>query len=136
MAGQGLLFVKAQAWKEILRLKMLTSCFKIIELEKIHQTEIEFMKKLIICITSITFFIFPLVSICDAQKQATPIEDGKALFEKKCGSCHGIKKATGQKKNKTEWADTVMRMKNKNGAPVNDDEAKIIIDYLGKNYGK
>jgi len=94
------------------------------------------MKKLITCIASITFFIFPLVSICDAQKQATPIEDGKALFDKKCGSCHGIKKATNQKKNKTEWADTVMRMKNKNGAPVNDDEAKIIIDYLAKNYGK
>lgn len=91
------------------------------------------MKRLIICIIGIILFIFPVVSVCNAQKQA---EDAKTLFEKKCGICHGIKKATGQKKNHPEWADTVMRMKNKHGAPVNESEAKSITDYLAKNYVK
>jgi cytochrome c5 len=91
------------------------------------------VKRLIICIVGITFFIFPVVSVCNAQTQS---EDTKMLFEKKCSACHGIKKATGQKKNQAEWADTVLRMKNKHGAPVNESEAKSITDYLAKNYVK
>mgnify|MGYP001767765464 CR=1 FL=1 len=91
------------------------------------------MKRLIICILGITFFIFPVVSVCYAQTQA---EDTRTLFEKKCSACHAIKKATSQKKSQTEWADTVMRMKNKHGAPVNESEAKSITDYLAKNYVK
>lgn len=94
------------------------------------------MKRFIICIIGVTFFILPIVSVCNAKKQAGEAGDIKTLFEKKCSGCHGTKKATGQKKNQVEWADTVMRMKNKNGAPVNDNEAKAIIDYLAKNYGK
>jgi hypothetical protein len=98
--------------------------------------EIEPMKRLIICIICIAFFILPVVSVCNAQKQAGQAGDIKTLFEKKCGSCHGIKKATSQKKAQAEWTETVMRMKNKNGAPVNDEEAKTIIEYLAMNYGK
>lgn len=94
------------------------------------------MNRLIMYIVGIIFFMLPLVSVCNAQKQTMQEVDGKTLFEKKCGSCHGIKKATGQKKNQTEWTDTVMRMKNKNGAPVNDNEARSIIEHLAKNYGK
>jgi mono/diheme cytochrome c family protein len=94
------------------------------------------MKRLIIGIIGITFFILPVVSACNTQKQTGQAGDIKTLFEKKCDACHGIKKATGQKKNQAEWTETVMRMKNKNGAPVNDEEAKIIIGYLAKNYGK
>ena len=29
-----------------------------------------------------------------------------------------------------------MRMKNVRGAPINDQETNLIIDYLAKNYGK
>ena len=41
-----------------------------------------------------------------------------------------------EQKTQPEWADTVLRMKNKNGAPVNEEEAKSITEYLAKNYGK
>jgi len=94
------------------------------------------MKKLVIFIIGVTFFILPVVSVCSAEKQSGQATDTKALFEKKCSTCHSSKKATGQKKNQAEWADTVMRMKNKNGAPVNDEEAKSITEHLAKNYGK
>lgn len=94
------------------------------------------MKKLVIFIIGVAFFILPVVSACSAEKQTGQAADTKALFEKKCSTCHSSKKATGQKKNQAEWADTVLRMKNKNGAPVNDEEAKSITEHLAKNYGK
>ncbi len=93
------------------------------------------MNRLIMYIVGIIFFMLPLVSVCNAQKQTVQEVDGKTLFEKKCGSCHGIKKLRSEKI-RPEWTDTVMRMKNKNGAPVNDNEARSIIEHLAKNYGK
>lgn len=94
------------------------------------------MKRMVTCIIAIVFFVFSFVFACNAQKKADQASDTKALFDKKCSACHSTKKATGQKKNQTDWTDTVMRMKNKNGAPVNDDEAKTIIAFLTENYGK
>jgi hypothetical protein len=40
------------------------------------------------------------------------------------------------KKTANEWENTVMQMKNVNGVPITDEEAKVIIDYLSKNYSK
>jgi mono/diheme cytochrome c family protein len=94
------------------------------------------MKKLVILIIGVAFLILPVVSPCSAEKQSGQVADTKALFEKKCSTCHSIKKPTSAKKTQSEWNETVMRMKNKNGAPVNDDEAKVIIEYLAKNFGK
>ena len=34
------------------------------------------------------------------------------------------------------WEKTVNKMINVMGAPINDTDKKIIIDYLVKNYGK
>lgn len=62
--------------------------------------------------------------------------DAKALFEKKCIQCHTLDRATTTKKTQAEWKDTVMRMKNVNGAPITDEQAKTIIEYLTENYGK
>jgi len=57
------------------------------------------------------------------------------LFESKCSICHSIDRPKSKKKSKKGWESTVMRMKNKNGCPINDEEAKIIIDYLAEKYG-
>lgn len=78
----------------------------------------------------------PTVSGVRAEKPAGQEAEVKALFDKKCSACHATRKATRQKKSQPEWTETVMRMKNKNGAPVSDEEAKMIIEYLAKNYGK
>lgn len=61
--------------------------------------------------------------------------DAEALFEKKCGICHSIDRPKSTNKTEKGWKRTVKRMK-KNGAPITDEEAKIIIDYLVENYGK
>jgi cytochrome c2 len=94
------------------------------------------MKKLLILIVGIAFFVLPVAASAQAKQQTGKALDAKALFEKKCSSCHSIKKPTSVKKTQPEWADTVMRMKNKNGAPVNEEETKIIIAFLAENYGK
>jgi len=62
-------------------------------------------------------------------------DGGKALFEQKCSVCHSADRAKAKKKDRAGWEKTVMRMKNVNGCPITDDEAKTIIDYLTKNYG-
>jgi cytochrome c5 len=62
--------------------------------------------------------------------------DAKNLFESKCSLCHTIERPKSKNKTKAGWETTVKRMKNKNGAPVTDEEAKAIIDYLSGKYGK
>jgi len=61
--------------------------------------------------------------------------DAEKLFESKCSVCHSIERPKSKKKTKAEWETTVMRMKNKNGCPVSDEEAKTIINYLSEKYG-
>ncbi|GBD98527.1 hypothetical protein BMS3Abin07_00547 [bacterium BMS3Abin07] len=50
--------------------------------------------------------------------------------------CHSIDRPKQRKNQKKGWDATVMRMKDKNGCPITDEEAKIIIDYLAEEYGK
>jgi cytochrome c5 len=57
------------------------------------------------------------------------------LFESKCSLCHSIERPKSKKKSKEGWKTTVMRMKNKNGCPITDEEAQMIIDYLADKYG-
>jgi len=61
---------------------------------------------------------------------------GKDLFEKKCSTCHSIQRAKSKRKTREQWEATVMRMKDRNRAPISAEEARIIIDYLVKSYGK
>lgn len=65
-------------------------------------------------------------------------EKGKAeqLFESKCSLCHSINRPKSKKKSREGWESTVMRMKNKNGCPITDEEAKMIIDYLAEEHGE
>ena len=56
------------------------------------------MKKLVICIIGVAFFILPVFSACSAEKQTGQAVDTKALFEKKCSTCHELKKPKSEKK--------------------------------------
>ena len=63
-------------------------------------------------------------------------KNAQLLFERKCGTCHSIEKPKSKKKTKMEWEKTVMRMKNVNMAPMSSEEARVIVDYLARDYGK
>jgi cytochrome c2 len=91
------------------------------------------IKKFKVSILAIAFLAIPTMLVYSAEKSNV---DAKALFEQMCSMCHSIDRPKSEKKTAKEWESTVMRMKNVHGCPIRDDEAKIIIDYLSKNYGK
>ena len=91
------------------------------------------MKSLIVYLSAIAFLAVSVITVYGAEKGKV---DAKAFFEQKCSTCHSIDRPKSKKKTAKEWESTVMRMKNVNGCPITDEEAKIIIDYLAKNYGK
>ncbi|GAB4259563.1 MAG: hypothetical protein Kow0092_07860 [Deferrisomatales bacterium] len=63
------------------------------------------------------------------------LEKARGLFEAKCSLCHSIERPKRKRKTKEGWTRTVMRMKNRNGCPVTDEEAATIIDYLTAHHG-
>jgi hypothetical protein len=91
------------------------------------------MKRFATYILVILFVTTSGLSAYSAEKEKV---DAKTLFEKKCSICHNLDRAKSKKKTVKEWETTVMRMKNVRGAPINDQETNLIIDYLAKNYGK
>jgi len=93
------------------------------------------MKKMIVAILACS-----LIAVFGLWNQALSSHheekmDAEKLFESKCSICHTIDRPKSKKKTKAEWETTVMRMKNKNGCPVSDEEARAIIDYLSEKYG-
>jgi competence ComEA-like helix-hairpin-helix protein len=59
---------------------------------------------------------------------------GKEVFAKICSGCHELDLATGQKKSKDEWKQTVDRMIGY-GAEVTKEQSDQIVNYLAANYG-
>jgi mono/diheme cytochrome c family protein len=59
----------------------------------------------------------------------------KELFEIKCSMCHSLDRPASKRKSYDEWLSTVTRMRG-NGAPVTDEEAVVIAEYLAATYGK
>lgn len=59
--------------------------------------------------------------------------DGKALFEGRCASCHGLDRTTSKKKSADAWKSTVERMVAK-GAELTPEEQAAVIDYLAATY--
>lgn len=53
-----------------------------------------------------------------------------------CGICHSLDYITMQPEfSRTQWTAEVNKMIKVMGAPVNEDDAKIIINYLATQYG-
>jgi hypothetical protein len=99
---------------------------------KIKKEKME-VKNLTVYLLVIVFLTVSGMPIYSAEESKA---DAKALFEQKCCTCHSIEISKSKKKTSNEWESTVIRMKDVNGAPITNDEAKDIIDYLSKHYGK
>jgi mono/diheme cytochrome c family protein len=63
-----------------------------------------------------------------------PEGGGKSLVEQRCTLCHGLDRAAGVKRSRTEW-DAVMSRMIFLGAPVSGDELKTITAYLHDKLG-
>jgi HPt (histidine-containing phosphotransfer) domain-containing protein len=68
------------------------------------------------------------------QASAVAADPGKDKVLHICGGCHSIEQVFAQRRSHDEWQETVNRMR-VNGAPVEDQDFDLIVEYLAKNYG-
>jgi mono/diheme cytochrome c family protein len=64
--------------------------------------------------------------------------EGRDLTTGRCILCHSLEyiPANAPAMDRAGWQKTVQKMREKFGAPITDDEAKTIVDYLGANYAE
>lgn len=67
---------------------------------------------------------------------ASAAMEGKALFEQKCGACHGLERATVRKESKEKWVAVVREMQGKKKDWISDAEADKIAEFLASEHGK
>jgi cytochrome c2 len=60
---------------------------------------------------------------------------GAGLTQAKCQICHEIGHVTRSRLSRGEWADNLRNMRER-GAPINDEEFEIILNYLAAYYGR
>ena len=59
--------------------------------------------------------------------------EGQAVFESRCGSCHDLAFAEKKLRSRAEWQKVLIKMRTY-GAPLSDEEAAQVLEYLAKNY--
>ena len=60
---------------------------------------------------------------------------GSTLTENKCRICHELEHIRRAKLSRGEWADNIRNMRER-GAPLTDDEVKVILEYLATYYDR
>lgn len=75
-----------------------------------------------------------------ASEDAIALKDapGKPLLEAQCVSCHSLDYVVMNSPflDRKGWEASINKMIKVMGAPVNDADAKAIVDYLESQYGK
>ena len=69
-----------------------------------------------------------------AWGQALPEGKGKEVVEEHCTVCHGTANFTGSRFSRQDWEFVVNDMIDR-GALIDEDDAKIIVDYLTEQFG-
>ena len=79
------------------------------------------------------------LSTAAAQEQAITLKPGPGLdkVQANCSACHSLDyiQMNSPFLNAAGWSAEVTKMIRVMGAPIGDDDAKAIVDYLTKNYG-
>ncbi len=79
------------------------------------------------------------LSAAGAQEQPITLKPGPGLdkVQANCSTCHSLDyiQINSPFLNAAGWNAEVTKMIKAMGAPIGDDDAKAIIDYLTKNYG-
>jgi cytochrome c5 len=68
-----------------------------------------------------------------AAAQTFPDGPGKEILEKKCSTCHAPEQVTTFGRSADEWHEVVVNMIDL-GAEVNEEETKVLVEYLAKNW--
>ena len=83
-------------------------------------------------------FALALSSVPLDSAEITDLKDapGRDLTVGRCIICHSVEyiPSNAPAMNRAAWQKTIQKMKDKFGAPITDEEAKQILDYLDTNY--
>ena len=82
----------------------------------------------------VTFLLLLVAAPVVAADPGLPDGKGKDVVENTCGDCHTLERVTAQHLNEEGWI-AIIREMIENGAPVNPNDMKVIVDYLVKNFG-
>ncbi|MCL5966556.1 MAG: cytochrome c [Deltaproteobacteria bacterium] len=66
----------------------------------------------------------------------TAAQEGKTLFEQKCGVCHDLARATARQETKERWTEIVKSMQGKKADWISDQDAAKIVEFLATEHGK
>jgi mono/diheme cytochrome c family protein len=79
----------------------------------------------------------PLALAADTES-AIRLKDGpgREVTAGHCALCHSLEyiPANAPAQDRAGWQKTVQKMRERFGAPLSDEEARAILDYLGTNY--
>jgi competence ComEA-like helix-hairpin-helix protein len=75
--------------------------------------------------------VIPLVAAVDSE---LPEGKGKDVVESTCTDCHSSERIKAQRLDEEGW-NAIVREMIENGAFINPNDLKIIVDYLTKNFG-
>ena len=75
-----------------------------------------------------------LISLTSAADSDLPDGPGKEIVEDTCTDCHTLERIKSQHMTEEGWNNTIHEMI-ENGAAINSDDIKVIVDYLTKNFG-
>ena len=79
-----------------------------------------------------------LCSVPLSAAEITELKDapGRDLTVGRCIICHSVEyiPSNAPAMNRGAWQKSIQKMKDKFGAPITDQEAKQILDYLDANY--
>jgi cytochrome c5 len=85
-------------------------------------------------VTYLAHNLGPGMNLPPAKPVALPDGPGKDLVTQRCALCHNLERVVAVKRERKAWPVIVADMMAQ-GAPVTDDEAKTISDYLDANFG-
>lgn len=91
----------------------------------------KYRRKRILGIGLIAFLAFAV----SAQAQPLPKGKGRADFQRLCGTCHSLARATSQRLTREEWTRVINDMVAR-GAQGTQDELDNVMAYLTVNFGK
>jgi sulfite dehydrogenase (cytochrome) subunit B len=84
-----------------------------------------------------------VVAIADSRQPAQPQEltqlaggSGRDLTVSRCIVCHSLEyiPSNAPAMNRTGWEKTIQKMRDRFGAPITQEEARQILDYLAADY--
>jgi competence ComEA-like helix-hairpin-helix protein len=80
------------------------------------------------------FLVFFAVSAVAADDVQLPEGKGKDVVESTCTDCHSLERIAEQRLDEEGWNGVIREML-ENGAPINPNDMKVIVEYLAKNFG-